>query len=114
MEMLFWASVLLVGYVYAGYPLLLAVWSAVAGRPVRTRAADDGRPWPAVSVIVAAHNEAPRLPGRVANLLGQSYPGPLEVIVVSDGSTDGTRAALAPVSDRVRLISCRAAESRSP
>jgi biofilm PGA synthesis N-glycosyltransferase PgaC len=104
METLFWASVLLVAYVYAGYPLLLAMWSAIAGRPVRKGVFPTGRNWPAVSVIVAAHNEGARLPARVANLLDQIYPGPLEVIVVSDGSTDHTHAALARFSNRVRSI----------
>lgn len=104
MEALFWTSVVLVAYVYAGYPLLLAAWAAAANRPVRKRASSDARNWPAVSVIVAAHNEARRLPGRVANLLDQMYAGPLEIIVVSDGSTDGTRAVLDHFSDRIRLI----------
>jgi biofilm PGA synthesis N-glycosyltransferase PgaC len=104
MEILFWASVLVVAYVYAGYPLLLALWSAVAARPVRRSTHDGPREWPAVSVVVAAHNEGARLPARVSNLLAQGYPGPLEIIVVSDGSTDGTSAALAHVADRIRLI----------
>jgi cellulose synthase/poly-beta-1,6-N-acetylglucosamine synthase-like glycosyltransferase len=104
MEKLFWASVLLVVYVYAGYPLVLALWSAVAGRPPRKHADSGRRAFPSVTVVVAAHNEGSRLAGRVANLLEQMYPGPLEIIVVSDGSTDGTRDVLAPFSDRVRLI----------
>ena len=37
MDTLFWISVCLIVFVYGGYPLLLAVWSAVAGRPVRVR-----------------------------------------------------------------------------
>lgn len=104
MEILFWASVLVVAYVYAGYPLLLVLWSAVARRPVRRSAHDRPHEWPAVSVVVAAHNEGARLPARVSNLFAQDYPGPLEIIVVSDGSTDGTGAALAHVADRIRLI----------
>ena len=34
METLFWASILIVVYVYAGYPLLLAIWSGIVSRPV--------------------------------------------------------------------------------
>jgi cellulose synthase/poly-beta-1,6-N-acetylglucosamine synthase-like glycosyltransferase len=104
MEALFWVSILFVIYVYGGYPLLLAVWSAMAGRPVRARAISSDRSWPSVSVVLAAHNEAARLPSRVANLLAQRYPGNLELIVVSDGSTDGTAAALAPFTDRIVLL----------
>jgi cellulose synthase/poly-beta-1,6-N-acetylglucosamine synthase-like glycosyltransferase len=95
METLFWGSILFVAYVYAGYPVLLATWSALAGR--RPRKGDPERDgWPSVSIIVAAKNEARRLPQRLANLLQQRYPGPLEIIVVSDGSSDETAAALAP------------------
>ena len=78
------------------------MWSAVAGRPVRARSSD--RRWPTVSVVIAAHNEAARLPARVANLLDQRYPVPLEIIIVSDGSTDATAAALRPFMDRITLL----------
>jgi biofilm PGA synthesis N-glycosyltransferase PgaC len=108
METLFWVSVLVVAYVYAGYPALLALWARVAGRPARKRAVHESRAWPAVSVIVAARNEGARLPRRIANLLEQTYPGPLEVVVVSDGSTDGTAAAVSQLHQSVRLIEVRA------
>lgn len=102
MEILFWASILLVLYVYLGYPLLIALWAAIAPRPVaRSRARGD---WPTVSVVVAARNEADCLPARVSNLLNQNYPNPLEIIVVSDGSSDDTPGALAPYFDRIRFI----------
>jgi cellulose synthase/poly-beta-1,6-N-acetylglucosamine synthase-like glycosyltransferase len=104
METLFWSSALVIAYVYAGYPLLLAVWSAVARRPVRKRMFTDAQDWPAVSVILAAHNEGAILPARIANLLEQTYPRPLDIIVVSNGSTDNTAAALQPFGGRVRLI----------
>jgi poly-beta-1,6-N-acetyl-D-glucosamine synthase len=104
METLFWASVLLVAYVYIGYPLLLAIWAAARTRRVRRRAPDDRRPWPSVSVVIAAHNEGARLGARVRNLLEQTYPGVLEIIVVSDGSTDDTRTAVAAFGSPVRLI----------
>jgi poly-beta-1,6-N-acetyl-D-glucosamine synthase len=104
METLFWASALLIGYVYAGYPLLIRLWSAAASRPVHRRAAAADEPWPAVSIVIAVHNEAVHLPARVANLLEQTYTGPVEIIVVSDGSTDGTSSALVPPGERLRFI----------
>lgn len=104
METLFWASVLLVAYVYAGYPLILALWSRAAGRPIEPPPARGGHPHPSVSVVVAARNEARRLPDRISNLLAQVYPHPIEIIVVSDGSTDGTADALSPFADRVHFI----------
>lgn len=104
METIFWGSLLLVGYVYVGYPALLLVWSRVAGQPVRSRPLSDPTEWPSVSVVVAAHNEAPRLRGRIENLLDQQYRGRLDITVVSDGSTDGPAAVLAPFARRIRVI----------
>jgi len=103
MTVLFWISALIVAYVYVGYPCLLAVWARIADRRPRRVPFEDGG-WPSVAIIIAARNEAARLPSRIANLLEQDYPGPREIIVVSDGSTDGPGAALAPFGDAVRLI----------
>lgn len=44
-----------------------------------------------VSVIVAARNEARRLPECLASLKAQTYT-PLDILVADDGSTDGTAA----------------------
>lgn len=103
MEILFWASAFVIAYVYVGYPLLLAAWARLAPRPPR-RASFPAGAWPAVSIVIAARNEAPRLPARIDNLLEIPYDGPREIIVVSDGSSDGTAEALAAYRDRVRLI----------
>jgi cellulose synthase/poly-beta-1,6-N-acetylglucosamine synthase-like glycosyltransferase len=90
MKIVFWSAVALVAWVYAGYPLLVALWAAV--RPRGWRRADQAPP---VSIVMAARNEADRLPGRLENLLSLDYPADrLEVIVVSDGSTDRTAAVV--------------------
>ncbi|MFJ3903053.1 glycosyltransferase [Streptomyces sp. NPDC090025] len=46
--------------------------------------------WPAVVVVVPARDEAEVLPLSLPSLLAQEYPGRAEVILVDDGSTDGT------------------------
>jgi glycosyltransferase involved in cell wall biosynthesis len=57
---------------------------------------------PNVSVIIPAYNAERYIADTVRSALGQSY-GDLEVIVVDDGSTDGTLACLAPFGDRIRV-----------
>ena len=102
MESVFWISALLVGYVYIGYPLLIAVLARFRRAP--RKAYFRPTAWPSISIIVAARNERARLPGRIRNLLDTFYPGEREIIVVSDGSTDGTAEALAKFGDEIRLI----------
>ncbi|WP_226485051.1 glycosyltransferase [Streptomyces parvulus] len=46
--------------------------------------------WPSVCVVVPARDEAAVLPASLPSLLAQVYPGRAEVILVDDGSTDGT------------------------
>ena len=102
MRVLFWLSALLVGYVYAGYPALLVVWARFF--PHRAGASPRDRRPPSVSIVVAARNEAQQLPARVENLLALDYPVDLrQIIVVSDGSTDHTLAALAPFRGKIDI-----------
>lgn len=59
-----------------------------------------------VSVVIPAHNAAGTLPDTLASARAQSY-SPLEILVVDDGSTDGTAAlveAAASQDSRIRLI----------
>ncbi len=58
---------------------------------------------PKVSVVIAARNEADELPATLDTLLAQDYPN-LEVVVVEDGSTDGTREVIDARAPRVRRI----------
>ena len=62
---------------------------------------------PSISVIIAAHDEAAEIGGRLDDLLApQSGHPPLEVVVASDGSTDGTDDIVAAYADRgVVLVS---------
>jgi biofilm PGA synthesis N-glycosyltransferase PgaC len=103
MDTLFWLSVTVVLYVYVGYPLLLAAWARTVDRKPRAKEFEAGQ-WPSISIIVAARNEAHRLAARAKDLLDQDYPGPRQIIVVSDGSADEPRTALAPYLDQIQLI----------
>src|SRR5439155_24397509 len=51
---------------------------------------------PPVSLVIPAHNEAEALPAKLGNLAELDYPADrLEIVFVSDGSTDGTNEILA-------------------
>lgn len=100
---LFWLSIALLAWVYAGYPLVALVFSR--GRPAR-RARAQGAPQ-LVTVGIAVHNGEGVIAGRIADVLAQSVPFPIELVVASDGSTDETVARVRAVADReprVRLL----------
>ncbi|WP_435971419.1 glycosyltransferase [Streptomyces sp. Qhu_M48] len=58
-----------------------------------------GGPWPRVVLVVPARDEAEVLPLSLPSLLAQDYPGVAEVILVDDGSTDGTGKLAAELAD---------------
>ena len=82
----FWIPLVLLVYVYAGYPIIAMIRARLSARP-RRRAPIE----PTVSIVVIAHNEAARIGGRIENLLALDYPRhKLEIVIGSDGSTDDT------------------------
>jgi cellulose synthase/poly-beta-1,6-N-acetylglucosamine synthase-like glycosyltransferase len=90
MKWVFWIAALLVGYAYLGYPLWLWVRSRWSPRPVRRGVLE-----PDLSVIMVVRNEEGVIAEKIENLLALDYPAEkLEIVVVSDGSTDGTTTIL--------------------
>ncbi len=88
----FWASVGLILYAHAGYPVLLGLLAWLRRRRPRVRALPDDE-LPAVSVIVAAYAEEDVIAARVANIRALDYPPQLiELIIACDGSPDETAA----------------------
>jgi cellulose synthase/poly-beta-1,6-N-acetylglucosamine synthase-like glycosyltransferase len=91
----FWACFFLVVYTYALYPALLCVAAWAARRWGPSAAAPERGAVPSVSLVIAAHNEERCLTAKLANLAALDYPRDrIEVLFVSDGSTDGTNEIL--------------------
>jgi glycosyltransferase involved in cell wall biosynthesis len=92
-------------WIYAGYPLLLWLLGRATRRPAR-RAVPPGFELPRVALLVTARNEARDIGARLRNALGLDYPADrLQIVVASDGSTDGTDAIVRSFARRgVRLV----------
>ncbi len=84
-----------VGFAYVGYPLLLLALARLSPRPVA-----KGDAAPPISIIIAVHNGADRLEAKLEQTLALDYPGPRQIIVASDGSTDETNAIVERFADR--------------
>ena len=93
----FWTSLFLAFYVYAGYPLVLAVLRKIAKRPVAKRPVE-----PSVSLLVAAYNEADVIEAKIRNALALDYPAEqLEIAIACDGPTDATTAIAQRVASEI-------------
>jgi cellulose synthase/poly-beta-1,6-N-acetylglucosamine synthase-like glycosyltransferase len=84
---IFWLSFVVLAYVYVGYPLALALLTAFKKRV----SASEPTSWPKVTLIISAFNEQEVIETKLRNTLELDYPKPLlEIIVVSDSSSDAT------------------------
>lgn len=100
---LFFGSLCLLVYSYCLYPLLLLCL------PRRRQAYDDAsvrlETWPLISMVLAAYNEEKVIVEKIRNFFGCSYSGPMEVVIVSDGSSDRTAELARSYDDpRVHVI----------
>jgi cellulose synthase/poly-beta-1,6-N-acetylglucosamine synthase-like glycosyltransferase len=85
-QVVFVAAMVMMAFIYAGYPAMMFALSLVVRRPVRR---DDITP--RVSVIIAAYNEERDIEAKLKNTLALDYPRDrMEIIVASDCSTDQT------------------------
>ena len=101
-ELLFWLLLLLGIYPYILYPVFAKLVAWVAGKRI-----DRKTFTPRISILISAYNEVKHIEATVRNKLAQDYTGEFEILVASDGSTDGTDeivTRIAAENPRVRLI----------
>lgn len=98
-EWFFWGSFVLLGHHYFFYPVIVLLLSKLAmKRAPRTLPQDDKLP--RVSLVIAAYNEEKVIGRKLENSLSLDYPLKLlEVIVVSDGSSDNTSSIVEQYRD---------------
>jgi cellulose synthase/poly-beta-1,6-N-acetylglucosamine synthase-like glycosyltransferase len=90
MEYVFFISAALIIYTYAGYPLLLTVWKKQEPNSLNASIFDI-KQLPEITVVLTVFNGENKIMGRLDNILESNYPiEKLNIIVVSDGSTDNT------------------------
>jgi biofilm PGA synthesis N-glycosyltransferase PgaC len=83
---LFWLSVLLIVYVYVGYPLVLTLLARLRRKPVGYSSY-----LPKVTLLIAAYNEQDVIASKLENTLALDYPPEkLQILVAADGSDDRT------------------------
>lgn len=101
LELGFWGLALAVFWSYVGYPMLLTLIARLRVRTLRV-----GSRQPTVSMIIAAYNEERHIAGKIRTTFELDYPPEkLEIVVASDGCTDGTNDIVAGFEARgVRLV----------
>ena len=108
--MIFWICLILVVHTYVLYPCLLFLAYAfvqvrndlryLIHRRDRRHSPLLPDQLPAVSFVIPAYNEEKHLVDKIANLRELDYPTDrLQVIFVSDGSTDGTNEILCAIEE---------------
>jgi poly-beta-1,6-N-acetyl-D-glucosamine synthase len=99
---IFLLSIAFIAYVLVGYPVLLAMYARIFPKPIDKRSSAKVR----LSIVIPVRNGAPWITPKLKSLLASDYPPDLiDILVVSDGSTDGTDSIVADFGDpRVRLL----------
>ncbi|MBI3921403.1 MAG: glycosyltransferase family 2 protein [Armatimonadetes bacterium] len=96
---LFWLSLFLIAYAYFLYPCVLLLARCLKTRPVRQEDVE-----PALSLLIPAFNEEGVIRQKLENSCGLDYPADrLQILVVSDRSTDRTEEIVREFAPRVEL-----------
>ncbi|MBS1821026.1 MAG: glycosyltransferase [Acidobacteria bacterium] len=100
MKFAFWLSFAVIAYVYAGYPIVMALLARLGPRPWKKGSFDAQ-----VSIVMAVHNGAQKVREQIGHLTSLDPERVREVVVVSDGSNDGTAEILGNLQNsRVKTI----------
>lgn len=92
MVILFFSSIFIIFYTYLGYGIVIAILNKIKRSPThQVKYPEEDLPF--VSLIVPCFNEGPALHDKIHNSLELEYPkDKLELIFVTDGTSDGSEA----------------------
>jgi len=95
LAIVFWLAIAIPVYAYLGYPLALLGLGLLLRHPVK-----KARYLPSLSLLIPAYNEARVIERKIRNSFLVDYPiDRLEIVIASDGSTDGTEAIARELED---------------
>ncbi len=102
LEIVFWAAAGLIVYAHLGYPLLLWALAGLFGEDPPSSELDGDLP--VLTLVIPAYDEEEVIERKIANARELDYPADrLEIVVASDGSSDGT-AELARTAGADRVL----------
>jgi cellulose synthase/poly-beta-1,6-N-acetylglucosamine synthase-like glycosyltransferase len=100
MKIVFWISLVGIVYTYMVYPIWMWALSRIWPHPWKSVPIT-----PSVSIVLAVRNGIEMLPRKIQHLQDLDYPNIQEIVIVSDGSTDGSAALLeSQQSPRIKAI----------
>lgn len=104
MILLFWISLFLLFYIYIGYPIAVSLLAGRVDKPI----AKDPSYEPKVSILIPAYNEEMAIADTICNKLELDYPkDKLEIIVVSDESSDKTDEIVQALAEQEAEVNIR-------
>lgn len=101
MQLLFWISLALLAFAFAGYPLWMATLARLRASPLRVQPST-----PTVQVLLVVHNAQALVVAKLENLLALDYPpGQLRIAVALDGCSDATEGLIGAIgSSRIDVF----------
>lgn len=100
LEFLFWLILITIIFTFCGYPLILFL----IGSKIKWNKGEVlPEIYPKVSFIIPVFNEEKVIREKITNSLKLDYPD-LDIVVISDGSTDNSVKICKEFSDKIRLF----------
>lgn len=107
-------AVAALAYPYGVYPLLLVLLSRQRPQEQQRQRSAPVAEWPRVTISLPVHNEADGIGAVLEDLLRLDYPPDrIEIVVVSDASTDGTDEVVGRLAGRDPRVRLKRLDRRS-